>query len=205
MTDDDQSTTRRKGNRKWLLRGITIALALVPFALIEIAVRLLVPVSTADPLVDLQQLRPLFVLDQSARRWTIPPSRGNFFRPDSFLADKPPGARRIFVLGGSTVQGRPYAIETAFSTWLELSLQAAAPERRWDVVNCGGVSYASYRLLPILQEVLAYEPDLIVLYCGHNEFLEERTYASFRSRPGWARSAARSGTSRGAPRGATEG
>ena len=31
---------------------------------------------------------------------------------------------------------------------LELSLRAARPEREWDVINCGGVSYASYRLVP---------------------------------------------------------
>ena len=44
------------------------------------------------------------------------------------------------------------------------------------MINCGGVSYASYRLGPILDEVLGYEPDLIMLYTGHNEFLEARTY-----------------------------
>ena len=44
------------------------------------------------------------------------------------------------------------------------------------MVNCGGISYASYRLVPILEEVLGYEPDLIILYTGHNEFLEDRTF-----------------------------
>ena len=83
---------------------------------------------------------------------------------------------RIFCLGGSTVQGRPYANETSFTTWLELSLQAADPRRQWQVVNCGGVSYASYRLLPIMKETLQYEPDLYIIYTGQNEFLEERTY-----------------------------
>jgi lysophospholipase L1-like esterase len=83
----------------------------------------------------------------------------------------------VFILGGSTVQGRPYAIETAFSSWLELSLPLVDPSRQWEVVNCGGVSYASYRLAPILQEILSnYQPDLIILYTGHNEFLEDRAY-----------------------------
>ena len=83
-------------------------------------------------------------------------------------------------MGGSTVQGRPFAIETAFSTWLELSLQAADESRQFNVVNCGGVSYASYRLAPIVDEILEYEPDLVVLYTGHNEFLEDRTYESIK-------------------------
>ena len=102
------------------------------------------------------------------------PLRWFGFRPDGFARENGPKEFRIFCLGGSTVQGSPFAIETAFSTWLELSLQAAEPKRQWDVVNCGGVSYASYRLVPILEEVLGYEPDLIILYTGHNEFLEDR-------------------------------
>ncbi|MGB2821615.1 MAG: tetratricopeptide repeat protein, partial [Phycisphaerae bacterium] len=57
--------------------------------------------------------------------------------------------------------------------------------RKWQVVNCGGISYASYRLVPILQEVLGHEPDLIILYTGHNEFLEDREYGHIRDIPGF--------------------
>ncbi|MCA9102245.1 MAG: tetratricopeptide repeat protein, partial [Planctomycetales bacterium] len=63
------------------------------------------------------------------------------------------------------------------------NLRLADTSRQWTVVNCGGVSYASYRLVPILQEVLGYEPDLVILYTGHNEFLEDRTYDSLKRRP----------------------
>ncbi|MCH8149146.1 MAG: hypothetical protein IH987_14380, partial [Planctomycetes bacterium] len=31
-------------------------------------------------------------------------------------------------------------------------------------------------MLPILTEVLGYEPDLIIVATGHNEFLEDRAY-----------------------------
>ena len=77
------------------------------------------------------------------------------------------------------------ANETAFSTWLELSLGAAVPERSFEVVNCGGISYASYRLVSIVEELLAHSPDVIVLYTGHNEFLEDRTYGHLKRVPGW--------------------
>ncbi len=137
-----------------------------------------------DPYVDLHQLRPLFEFDASRTKWTIPTSRYNFFRPASFAAEKGADTRRIFVLGGSTVQGRPYSTETAFSTWLRFRLQAANTQWRYEVVNCGGVSYASYRVAKILQEVLQHQPDAIVIYTGHNEFLEDRTYAMVRDE-GW--------------------
>jgi lysophospholipase L1-like esterase len=95
-------------------------------------------------------------------------------RPDTF---------RIFCLGGSTVQGRPYAVETSFTTWLKLNLDAARPQTDFEVVNCGGISYASYRLVPIMSEVLKYEPDLFIIYTGHNEFLEDRTYQRLKRVP----------------------
>jgi tetratricopeptide (TPR) repeat protein len=66
-------------------------------------------------------------------------------------------------------------------------LAGSAPARSWQVINCGGVSYASYRIAPLVKEVLQYQPDLIVLATGHNEFLEDRTYQTLKSRSAvWA-------------------
>lgn len=172
--------------RRWTFRVLAIALGLLPFAVLEAGLRAFdlprQPV-IEDPWVDLHQLRPLFVPTADGSRREIPTSRFDYFRPASFATPKPAGEFRIFALGGSTVQGRPYATETSFTSWLELSLQAAAPKRSWSVINCGGVSYASYRVAAILDEVLAYEPDLVILYTGHNEFLEDRTYRGWKRVP----------------------
>jgi lysophospholipase L1-like esterase len=136
-----------------------------------------------DPFVGFSAIHPLFVKNDKSDRYEIVPSRLEHFCPDSFAAEKPADEFRIFILGGSTVQGRPWGIETSFTTWLELSLTAADPSRRWEVVNCGGVSYASYRLVPILQEVLNYQPDLVIFCEGNNEFLEDRTYGHIKAAP----------------------
>ena len=163
-----------------------IVISLLPFAALEAGLRVFSDPPAVqdgidhDPLVDLDQLRPLFVLNEASDRWEIPPQRYNFFRPDSFAAKKAASVRRVFVLGGSTVQGRPYETETAFSTWLRLRLEAADTNHQYEVINCGGVSYASYRVAKILQEVIGHQADAIVLYTGHNEFLEDRTYAEVR-------------------------
>lgn len=135
-----------------------------------------------DPFVGFSAHWPLFVHDPQAGLYRIAPARLKFFAPDAFPAVKWPGTFRIFCLGGSTVQGNPFSKETSFTTWLRLALEQADPSRRWEVVNCGGISYASYRLVPILQECLRYEPDLFILCTGHNEFLEDRTYADLRER-----------------------
>lgn len=112
--------------------------------------------------------------------YVVSPAKLAFFNRQEFPADKAPGAHRIFALGGSTTAGRPYDAEVAFAHWLELYLAEMDPSRRFEVVNAGAISYASYRIVLLMRELVRYEPDLFVIYTGHNEFLEERTYAGVR-------------------------
>jgi hypothetical protein len=170
----------RNGRRRWLFRTVAVVLGLSMFVLLELALAVLDVGGLNeqdDPFVGFDDVRPLFVLNESGTRLEIPPSRHKlYFAPESFPAKKKKDTFRVFCLGGSTVQGRPYSTDTSFTKWLQLSLETAQPERNWEVINCGGISYASYRLVPILEECIAYEPDLFIVCTGHNEFLEERTY-----------------------------
>ncbi len=179
-----ESQPNQPRRRRWAFRLAAILLGFSPFLLLEIALRGLgLPSSPppVDPYIDLHNLRPLFQLNATTDQLEISPERMNLFRPAKFAASKPPGTFRIFALGGSTTQGEPYATETAFPEWLRLNLQAAVGnEPTVEAINCGGLSYASYRVLAILREVLNYSPDLIVIYTGHNEYLEYRTYAGYR-------------------------
>ena len=136
-----------------------------------------------DPFIEFHGTNPLFVCDTGGQHMKIADNRVPLFQRDTFSIAKDDHEFRVFVLGGSTVQCRPYSIDSSFTKWLELGLQSTDPQRTWKVVNCGGVSYASYRLVPILDEVLNYQPDLIILYTGHNEFLEARTYSSIKQVP----------------------
>src|SRR4051812_13497771 len=163
-----------------LFRATAVALGLSPLAACELALRAAgvgKPTDYNDPFVGFSAIHPLFVLNEVTGRYEIPKSRQSHFQPESFAAKKAAHEFRIFVLGGSTVQGRPWSIETSFTMWLELQLNAIDPSRQYEVVNCGGVSYASYRLAPILVEVLNYQPDVVIFCEGHNEFLEDRSYA----------------------------
>ncbi len=158
----------------------------MPIVLLEAILRVMhVPPTTVavDPYIDLHNLSPLFELDIKAQKYRISNRRMNLFRPAEFDAEKGPNTFRVFCLGGSTTQGEPFSTETAFGQWLQLNLQIANPERPIEVINCGGLSYASYRVRNILREVLQYGPDLIVVYTGQNEFLEKRTYQDWQSVP----------------------
>ncbi|MHC4740783.1 MAG: GDSL-type esterase/lipase family protein [Planctomycetota bacterium] len=191
MTQDKIETdlSRRTGPVRWVLFRLgAVLVALLPVVLLEVGLRLAVPgpgVGLEDPYVSFSGVRKLFVLDSSGRRYETAGERLDFFYPQSFPAEKAEDAFRIFCLGGSTVQGRPYEVETSFTTWLKLNLDAAEPDREWEMVNCGGISYASYRLVPIMRELLDYEPDLFIVYTGHNEFLEDRTYGHIKKMPPW--------------------
>lgn len=165
-----------KGRRHWFRIAAVVVGLLVP-ASVEWVCRFFVEdLPSANGYVEYLGQRPLFVLDDDEQTYRVAENRRAYFAADSFPKATTSKTRRIFVLGGSTVQGRPFSVPTSFPTCLEVGLNAAVPEYDWDVVNCGGVSYASYRLLPILNEVIDYEPAAIVLCTGHNEFLEFMTY-----------------------------
>lgn len=175
-----------------VFRILAVLIGLTPLLAAELVLTALDygrPSDFDDPYVGFSDIHPLFVLNRAAGRYEVAHSRRTHFGPESFAARKAANEYRIFVLGESTVQGQPYDLQASFTTWLEIALGAADPSRCWEVVNCGGISYASYRLLPIQQELLAYQPDLFIVCSGHNEFLEDRTYRHIKRASGptaWA-------------------
>ncbi len=138
-----------------------------------------------DPFVGFESRIPLFVerLDGDERVMETAPNKLGIFNLQRFPVEKPAGTTRIFCLGGSTTYGRPYDDRTSFCGWLRVLLPVADPSRRWDVINAGGISYASYRVAALMEELVGYAPDLFVIYTGHNEFLEQRTYGEWLDTP----------------------
>jgi len=139
-----------------------------------------------DPYVGFAAHIPLFVEQEGADGRTYlctAENKRRFFNDQEFPKEKAAGTTRIFCMGGSTTFGRPYDDTTSFCGWLRELLPAADPSRHWELVNAGGISYASYRVASLMEEIAAYEPDLFIIYCGHNEFLERRTYSGIIETP----------------------
>lgn len=132
-----------------------------------------------DPFVGFDAKSPVFVeaTDSDGRRLETASGKQVWFNYQSFNREKAENTKRIFCLGGSTTFGRPFDDKTAFSGWLREILPALDPTTQWEVINAGGVSYASYRVANVMEELCNYEPDLFVILTGHNEFLERRTYS----------------------------
>lgn len=173
-----------EGKRKWIFRLASICLGVLGVLCLELILRMTPwgrPDYSVDEFVGFNDVVPLFEKSEIGDVFETALSRTNYFVRDQFPVRKGERTFRAFFLGGSTVQGRPYAIETAFPRWVQKSLEIRDPSRLWEMINCGGISYASYRLVSILEECLThYEPDLIVLCTGQNEFLEERTYGDIK-------------------------
>lgn len=143
-----------------------------------------------DPYVGFSAYSPLFVESTTAEGEAVfrtADGKIDWFNRQRFPARKAPGVRRVFCVGGSTTYGRPYDDTTSFCGWLRAFLPAADPGTAWEIVNAGGISYASYRIARLMEELVAYEPDLFIVYTGHNEFLERRTYDRLLKTPEFVR------------------
>ena len=97
------------------------------------------------------------------------PDKRRAFHDQTFLVPKPPGTLRIVTLGGSSVNN--LQVEWKKLTQ-QLQKQFTPQFANVEIINVGGRSYGSHRLVKVMQEMLAYEPDLVLVYSGHNEFEE---------------------------------
>lgn len=176
--------------------ALGFGVTLVFFVLIEL-ILMVAGVKTlyqrTDPAVGFAGYAPLFVKHTEPNGdqiYSTATNKMEWFNMQSFPAKKNKNVTRVFCIGGSTTYGRPYDDRTSFSGWLRRFLPAVDPSRNWEVINAGGISYASYRAARLMEELVDYEPDIFIIYSGHNEFLEARTYNKLLKVPKFLRSLA---------------
>jgi len=155
-----------------------------------LVITLLVPLLLAGAaegllrLTGLGALEPLFVPVEAAPGFLQPnPAAVQRFFPDPrrapdvsidttwFPAAKAPGTLRIFVQGESSAAGFPYGRWASPAALLQQRLQRAYPDRNVEVINTGMAAVTSYVLLDFADEIIAMQPDAVVVYAGHNEYL----------------------------------
>ncbi len=90
--------------------------------------------------------------------------------PDYFRVPKPDGTFRIFCLGESTTIGFPYLSNGAFPSFLRDRLSALFPQKKIEVINLGMTAVNSFAVRDIVRELGSFQPDLVLVYDGHNEF-----------------------------------
>jgi tetratricopeptide (TPR) repeat protein len=78
--------------------------------------------------------------------------------------------RRIFCLGESTMAGFPYEYNATPASLLHDQLASLLPADTIEVINVGLSAIGSTVVRDLIADLTPYEPDLFVIYLGHNEF-----------------------------------
>lgn len=89
-----------------------------------------------------------------------------------FPARKNPGAYRIVFFGESAAAGFPYLPKSTPVRWLQLRIQKLLPQREVEVIDATISGINSDWIVEVAREMLAFEPDLFIVYPGNNEFLD---------------------------------
>lgn len=94
-----------------------------------------------------------------------------WIRPVDFPKKKSPGTVRIFVVGGSTAEGYPYGYGASPAGMLQQRLQRTFPERKIEVITTAMCAVNTYTLLDFTDEIIEQDPDAVLVYSGHNEYV----------------------------------
>ena len=88
-----------------------------------------------------------------------------------FCRDKAPGAFRIIIAGGSTALGFPFHPRSSFGQRLQWLLEDSLPGLEVEVINLGRMGMNAAEVKEAVSAALAFQPDLVVVYSGQNEFI----------------------------------
>ena len=93
--------------------------------------------------------------------------------PDTFLftQDKPQNTLRFVVMGGSSAAGFPYGRFGSPTGMLKQQLKYFYPNKNIELISVAMASINSYALRDFVEEVAKINPDAVIIYAGHNEYL----------------------------------
>ncbi len=173
------TNTPTQPRRRVLFICMALMIPLLFAGLVEGTVRLLIDTPIVDdPYLNIGAVPAFFDTTRVDGRRHHRVSHKAAYRDREILfpVDKDPGTFRIFCLGGSASAGWPHPKEEIYSAYLEQALRSAYPNRKIEVINVSAHAYASYRVRFIFESVIGFDPDLLIIYSGNNEFLEPRSY-----------------------------
>ncbi|MCU0611044.1 MAG: GDSL-type esterase/lipase family protein [Candidatus Eisenbacteria bacterium] len=89
---------------------------------------------------------------------------------EAFSDPKPAGTVRVICLGGSTMAGYPFTYNGTLPSLLADRLTHLFPDTSFEVLNFAVSAVGSFTVLDMCRHALRYQPDIVVIYTGHNEF-----------------------------------
>jgi len=165
-------TVQKKPKIRLLFYVIAALIPIIFFIMIETGLRLF------DYGKDLRLFVPV-AAEQGEYITTNIDVANRYFPDDHFMPTpsndvlkkhKPDNGYRVFVMGGSTAASWPYPSNILFSRVLAQRLSDTFPDKYIEVINTGIAAVNTFTLLDFVDEILAQQPDAILIYSGHNEF-----------------------------------
>ena len=127
---------------------------------------------------------PLFIANPQYPQYSLanPAAAGRLFsRPEAapnvsietgfFDTVRGPETFRLVVQGGSSAAGFPYGYGASPAAMLEQRLRRENPGRRIEVISTAMSAVNTYALWEFTDEIIDLQPDAVLIYAGHNEFL----------------------------------
>lgn len=160
--------------RIWIFRAILVAIPFLFLALVELALRV-AGFGHSYPLFINDPTQPGYLLTnpEVVKRYFPKPEMAPPVKIEStyFTQQKRPDALRVVVQGGSSAAGYPYGLGASLAGMLQQRLQHQYPDKYVEVIQTAMSAVNSYTLLDFSKEILAIQPDAVVIYAGHNEYL----------------------------------
>ena len=152
---------------------LALSIPLVLLLLMELGLRLL-NYGQHYPLFIPSPINPAYLQTnpEIIKRY-FPARQAPAISPDTvlFKATKPEDSFRIVIQGESSAAGFPYGRWGSLQGMLEQRFKREYPDRRIEIINTAMAGVTSYTLLDLADDILAVQPDLVIIYAGHNEYL----------------------------------
>ncbi|RJP72672.1 MAG: hypothetical protein C4539_03210 [Ignavibacteriales bacterium] len=169
--DDKTKTiidTINRKPRKWFYI-IPVLIPVLFLCLLEISLRLFDYGKSYEQWIDVTDNKIILNPDLAYRYFFttegIPYSNQNVF--DKV---KKENTFRIFILGESSAAGYPFMPNGSFGVYLKKRLELLYPGTNIEIINLGMTAINSYALMDMLPGIIEKEPDLVLIYTGHNEY-----------------------------------
>ena len=88
----------------------------------------------------------------------------------SFAKKKSTSTYRVFLIGEASLSGWPYSVEHSMQRKLDKLFGSFLKDENIEVITISTAGFNSSQALDIIPQVFELNPDLIILYAGHNEF-----------------------------------
>ncbi len=172
-TQKNSSITRTSGGRRTLLLTLPYVAVVVLLWVVNLVLPLLDP-SLASPFtrdieadgIACREINRGYLTPYFPASSPLVPE----FKPTVFRRVKTADTFRVLCIGESSMYGVPFGMAATIPALVRKQLRHLWPQRDIEVINLGASAINSNAMRDMVPQFLSLQPDLVLVYSGHNEF-----------------------------------